>query len=70
MLGSIRSHQSSAATARRQNFCHSATLASNPYPKIENLQKSVDVCAKLITDRDGHKEGENLLLKLSLKEIH
>ncbi|KAJ3933543.1 MAG: kinase-like protein [Lentinula lateritia] len=56
MLGSIRSHQSSAATARRQNFCHSATLASNPYPKIENLQKSVDVCAKLITDRDGHKE--------------
>ncbi|KAJ3895492.1 kinase-like protein [Lentinula edodes] len=56
MLGSIRSHQSSAATARRQHLCHSATLASEPYSKIANLQKSVDICAKLITDRNGHKE--------------
>ncbi|KAJ3910119.1 kinase-like protein [Lentinula edodes] len=56
MLGSIRSHQSSSAPARRQTLCHSATLASEPYSKITNLQKSVDICAKLITDRNGHKE--------------
>ncbi|KAJ3852855.1 kinase-like protein [Lentinula lateritia] len=56
MLGSIRSHQSSTATSRRQTLCHSATLSSKPYSKMENLQKSVDICAKLITDRNGHKE--------------
>ncbi|KAJ4485938.1 kinase-like protein [Lentinula aciculospora] len=65
MLESIRSHQSSATSVQRQTLCRSITV-SNSHSKLASSRKSVDICAKLITDRSGHKEVIGLNINRSL----
>ncbi|KAJ3784590.1 kinase-like protein [Lentinula aff. detonsa] len=56
MLESIRSHPRSITNAPRQISCRSTNASSSSSSKIAKSIKSVDICAKLITDRNGHKE--------------